>query len=351
MAFYTDRWIILNILEDKVFLVRKKKQEIILKRIVGDLQKEEEKVLADDVLIEYDMDLNQSGKIFMLYQNKERNLILRTLDDGKLEEIKLTSEPIGEVVDLNIHVVDKKIHILYLVKVFNEDNIYNIVHHYYNGANWEDFIVEEIIAMKVLNPLKVVKEGDNIFLSYYKNDRKVCIKKFDVNEVKWGESFIVSHSQEEKLFVDMIKTQGYIHIAYCEYIEGSLVVMYKKIELDNGKFNIKLEEIISNEGSPSHPNIILFHNKLWISWLELNKILSRESEDKGDNWGAIYQWNKTRNMDFLRYKYISRKKDDNINLDYSFGTISPQVKLIGFGPIDEAAEVPLNMGRKRKNPL
>ena len=102
-----------------------------------------------------------------------------------------------------------------------------------------------------------------------------------------------------------------------------------------------MEDFISNEGSPSHPTLIYFRNQLWLVWLELNKLFSRSSIDHGQTWGPIYMWNETRNIDFLRYKYITASNEENIQLDYSFGSIYPDIRFLGFGPTNKAVEVPL----------
>lgn len=350
MAFYTESWIICNLSEEKVVLCRKVKNDIILERIVGDPEIEEKQVLANDILVEYDMDLSLPNKIYLLYQNQERYLILKIIEDKNSKEIKLTPGPIGEVVNLNIKVIDKKIHILYITRMPGEEHKYNIHHHYYNGTSWNDFKVEEITAKKVLNPIKVIKDNNNILLSYYRKDNEIVLREFKSEEVEWRKETIISDTEEEKLFLDMIKIKNIIHITYCEYNRGTLAVRYKGLLDEGGEYEKYLEETISNEGSPSHPNLILFKDKLWISWVELNKIISRYSEDMGQTWDTLLQWEDSRNMNFLRYKYLTMEIDDNILLDHSFGSISPQVRLMGFGPTRNTREIPLKKNQSMNIP-
>ncbi len=45
--------------------------------------------------------------------------------------------------------------------------------------------------------------------------------------------------------------------------------------------------------------------------------------------------------EIVRYKYIDKFSDDRNNLDYSFGTIKPDIEFVGFGFIENAVKVPL----------
>lgn len=346
MAFFTDKWTIAELDENNIVLVRKSKNNIILEKVVGDTSINSREIITKDILEEYDLGIGPKNSIYILYQNLEMHLILKIFKGKKTEEIKLTSEPISEIFELNILVKDKAIHIIYLIRSSSDTKEYRIHHHYYNGSSWNDSIVEEIKVEKVLNPIRVEEWDKGILLFYYNNDKSIELREFSSDKAEWSNKVSLIETGNNKLFLDVLKTDNIIHLCYGEFINDSLVIKYNKLSYTNGKYEKEEEHNISNEGSPSYPNIILFENNLWITWVELNKIMSRCSKDMGQQWeDTIYSWNGSKGIDFVRYKYIVINPRDNTMLKHSLGSIYPEVIFMGFGPLDNAEEIPV----KKKN--
>lgn len=345
MTFYTDKWTIAKINLENMILVRKSNDNILLERIVGDTSINSKELLAKDILEEYDLAIDPPNNIYLIYQNREMHLILNVIRDRKKEEIRLTSDPISEVFNLNIIVKGKDVHIIYLIKLEDERGKYRILHHYYDGNAWDTYIVEDITSNKVLNPIKLIEIEGNLLLSYYSNDTEIKLKEFNLDKLEWSNEIKLVATPSDKLFLDLLKIEDLIHLSYCEFIDGNLVIKYERLLYSDGNLIKYNEESISNEGTPSYPTIILFENKLWITWVELNKIMSRYSEDKGNSWGPIYMWNNSKNIDFVRYKYLSMVPEKNILLNNSFGKTYPEVVFMGFGPTDKAVEIPLKKNK------
>lgn len=347
MTFYNDKWTIAEIASNNTILVRKSKKNILLERVVGDISINSREIIAKDVLEEYDVGIDPKSNIYILYQNREGHLILNILKEKKKEEIQLTSEALSEVFELNLIVKDKMIHIFYIIRISDEEMKYSIYHHYYYENKWNDSVVEEINVKKVLNPIRLEKTKNDILLLYYRDDKKIEIKRFDIEKLEWNSKVTLVDTENDKLFLDVINMDDVIHVVYGEFIDGNLVIKYNRFLYDNGEYEKAGEQYVSNEGSPSHPNIIFYEDKLWITWVELNKIISRCSEDKGENWEPnLYMWNQSRDIDFVRYKYLTMIPKENTLLKYSFGSIYPEVTFMGFGPIDNVVEVPI---KKKKS--
>ncbi|WP_353096682.1 hypothetical protein [Tissierella praeacuta] len=346
MGFFTDKWTIAEIDSKNIILVRESKDNILLEKVIGDVSINSREIIAKNVLEEYDIAIDSKNNIYILYQNREGHLILDVLGEKKNEEIQLTTEGLSEVFDLNILIKDNIIHIFYLINVVDDREKYRIYHYYYKENKWNNHIVEEISTNGVLNPIKLTQADNNILLSYYIDSKKIGLKKFNIDKLEWDNKIILVDTENDKLFLDICKMDDIIHLTYCEYIDGNLVIKYNKLYYENGEYIKYSEESISNEGSPSHPNIIFFENKLWITWVELNKIMSRFSEDKGQSWNDnIYMWNDSRDVDFVRYKYLTMMPKDDIKLQYSFGSIYPDIRFMGFGPLDNITEVPVKKKR------
>ncbi|MBU5427288.1 hypothetical protein KQI41_12785 [Tissierella pigra] len=343
MTFFTDKWTIAELASNNMVLVRKSKTNILLEKVVSEVSFDSREVVTKDILEEYDMEIDELNNIYILYQNTEGHLILNILRSKKKEEVKLTAEPISEVFDLNIIVEGKEIHILYMIEVQTKENQYRINHHYYDGTKWSTYGVDEITREKVLNPIRIIKLEGDILISYYSNDREINLRRFRNKNLEWEDKFNIVNTENHKVFLDMIKHKDIIHLTYCEFIDGNLVIRYNKILYDkyNKQYIKHKSEYISNEGSPAYPNIIFYEDKLWITWVELNKVVSRYSDNQGDSWDSIYEWSESGEIDFVRYKYINANPSDNIILKYSFGSIYPEVRFIGFGPLENAVEVPI----------
>ncbi|NLK42982.1 MAG: hypothetical protein GX300_01145 [Tissierellia bacterium] len=337
MSFFTDKWVLGRINQNNLILVRKSKRKILLEWLSED--KNDREVLTSTVLEEYDLALGSGDNIYLIYQNIDGRLILSTIKGLEREDVCLTSTGLSEVFNLSLEVKDKSIHILYTIK--GKDNKYLIFHHFYDGSKWKDFIVDEINVKKVINPMKVTIRDKKVLLVYYSSDREISLKTFNLEELQWSTSTKLIGGDNEKLFLDMLLLDGSVHLSFCEYIDENLVVRYFNFNGKDGNYHKTKEEFISNEGSPTHPTIIYYKNELWIVWLELDKLFSRSSKDNGQSWGPIYMWNETRNIDFIRYKYVTRVLEEKIHLDYAFGSIYPEIKLLGFGPTNKAVEVPL----------
>lgn len=342
MAFYNDSWTIANIDPREIFLIRKSANDILLDRIKKDTNIAKKETIAQNILEEYAVGIGIKNELYIIYQNKAMDLFITVLSENKKEDIKLTAEPIPKVIDLNIIVRNTSIHIVYLIKIQDEENKFRIYHHHYDGNDWDTNIVKEIIAKRVLNPMKLIQEENNLVLGYYVNDLEIELKRFDFEDLQWSDSFKLVTSSEEKLYIDMISYNNKIHLVYCEFQEGNLIIRYEQFSYLNNIYERKLEKVISNEGSLFHPTIIIYENKIWITWVELDKVMSRVGSEDGKDWSdSIYSWDNSRSIDFIRYKYLTFNLEKDRTLDYSFGSVFPEIEFIGFGNLGEATEIPI----------
>lgn len=341
MTFYNDKWIIADKDSNNILLFRKATNDILLDRINKDTNITNKESIVKDVLEEYDIAIGLENKIYMIYQNQAMHLILSIFDGNSREDIKLTAEQIPEVFDLNIMVYNNTIHIVYVIRLLEEGK-YRIYHHYYDNEDWGTYRVEDIIARKLLNPIKLIQEENNIILTYYNNDKDIELKSFSSKDLAWSDASVLVNNPNEKLYLDMIKRGDTIHLSYSEFQNGNLVIKYEKFIYNNGIYKKEVEEIISNEGSFSYPTIIIYEDDIWITWVELDNIISRFSNDKGKTWSScMYMWNEGKSRNLVRYKYLTTAPENNKILDYSFGSVYPEVIFIGFGPTDDTIEIPI----------
>ena len=297
--------------------------------------------ITENVLIEYDVSIDCEDNIYIIYQDKDHHLILMIITEEEKKKIVLTEEPMPEIYDLNLKIIDKKPHIFYCVLLSDINKEYRIVHHYFNGKQWLTHIVQDIRINQVLNPVKILEYKEELILIYcdYKKTEEIYCNKFKLTGDKWTNQYQLTNNLSPKLYLDSLFIKDKLHLIYCEYQEN-LVVKYERYKYDNDFIKKEIEQELSNWENINWPTLIYFENILWVIWAECENIMSRYSLDNGENWSPIYLWKDFKYEDIVRYKYITKNKTDNI-INYSFGTIKFDISFIGFGSLSNTIEIPL----------
>lgn len=301
---------------------------------------------SEDVLIEYDVSIDCEDNIYIIYQDKNYNVILMIIKGEEVKKIILTEEPMPEIYNLDLKIIDGKPHIFYCVLLSDINKEYRIVHHCFNEKKWITYIVQDIRINQVLNPIKTLEYKEELILIYYdyKNTDEIYCNKFKLIDDKWNTQYQLTNNSSPKLYLDSLFIKDKLHLVYCEYQEN-LVVKYERYEYGNNFIKKEIEEELSNWENISWPTLIYFENKLWIIWAEYENIMSRYSLDNGENWSPIYLWKDSKYKDIFRYKYLTKNKVNNI-FNYSFGTIKPDIAFIGFGSLNNTIEIPLKKKMK-----
>ncbi len=308
-----------------------------------------EKLVSKGINSEFDVSIGKGNHIYLLYQNMSLNLILSLLNDGQIEDVKLTREAIPKVHNLDLIMVDETPHIFYCILLSENKKKYRIYHHYHDDTDWITHIVDEIEAGEVLNPLRILKHDTKLIIGYYDKQQNdtIFIKTFNYARKSWENKIKLIDNSKDLLYIDMLLINNRLHIVYCIYDEN-LVVKYERFSYDD-EINHDKGEILSNEGNTMYPTLIYYENKLWVVWIENENIMSRYSMDQGITWNPIYLWNDSKTKEIVRYKYLSNSNNVENVLDYSFGTIQPDIGFIGFGPLTNTTEIPLK--KKTQYPI
>lgn len=302
------------------------------------------RIIAENTLEEFDVTVDSEDNIYLVYQDQSFNLILLELKENRIKRTVITEEPLPVMYNLNIMMGGENIHIIYEVPLHDIENIYRICHQYKKEDKWITNIVDDIKVKKILNPIQLIKNKDTIMIGYYdlfNTEEEVCVKSFSLKEGKWDRKIQLTKDQKPKLYIDMIVLNEKIHLVYSEYYEGNLKIRYERFSLSENIANMEVREDISNIENCSHPTLVYFEDKLWVEWIEYDNITSRFSADEGDTWGSIYQWKESKGKEVVRYKYKRYFNTDRHILNFSFGKIYPEISFIGFGNLQNTAEIPL----------
>lgn len=343
MTYYKDRVSLLTDLYDNVDLFRLLNNQITRYHFNRRTNRYVELNVAMEVNTEYDVCIDEENTIYLIYQDVNYNIILAVIKNNKVNRIKLADAPITEVYYMNVIVQNGQIHIFYFAPEGDMEK-YKLYHHHFKDQNWSVEVIDEIKVRELLNLLCIHKAEDKIiaaYLDYNSKEEQIYIKAYRVEDEKWEEKIQLTDGISNKLYLDLIYRDKKLHLTYCQYEEGNLVIKYERFNYEDGNISKETEEIISNFGSQQDPTLIYFHDRLWISWIEHEKVYSRFSEDNGNSWSPIYLWKDSAKTSIVRYKYSSYKKDDEVIFNYSFGKIKDDIRFIGFGPLDNVEEVPL----------
>ncbi|MBZ2175298.1 hypothetical protein K8M07_08560 [Schnuerera sp. xch1] len=349
MTYYKDKLSLISDSIDNIDLFRLLDYKIIRYHFDNRIQIYDEEVISTEVNSEFDVSIDEDDVIYLVYQNSELDLILTLINDREVEHIKLTRNPIPEVYYLNIYIYNGEPHIFYFILLSQKEKKYRLYHHYPCKDGWITNIIDEITVNQVLNSISIFNIGNDLLLAYYDviEHEQIYIRIFDLEKKEWGEKVKLTSTEEDKLYLDFIYKDNKIHLTYCQYEEGNLVVRYERFDYSNGFMVKEVEDTISNPENPQYPTIIYYGEKLWIVWMEYDNVISRYSDDIGNIWSPIYLWNESKGNEIVRYKYYKVQNKSNTILNYSFGKLSQGIRFVGFGEIDDVSEIPV----KKKNQM
>lgn len=306
----------------------------------------ERRALVDNVTLEFDVATNNTNDMYLLCQKKDGSILLTSNIKGAWTTKKIIDANDHKILNLNIALIEDKIHIFYCLGSNESENIYRIYHHFEDGDDWTTNEVCVINTRQILNPIEILISNNNLILGYYNlidDVEQIFIKTYDITNNVWKEEQQLTNSQNKKIYMDMLVTEKEdIIITYSEYIEGNLVVKNEKFNKIDGKFSKVSYSATSNPGNCSYPTLVIYNNKLWNVWTEYDYIASTYSDDMGDTWNSPYLWNESRGKDIVRYKFVKNKKNhrDDYLLNYSFGRAA-DLSFIGFGDLEKASQIPL----------
>ncbi|SHI19470.1 hypothetical protein [Sporanaerobacter acetigenes] len=345
MTFYNEKVSILTDSYQNVYSFQWRNKTIstyFFNILSGEMEK---KTIVEDSLEEYDIAIGKNDYIYLVYQNLDRHLVLVTMFGDYIDMVILTEEPVSNVYDLSILLDREEIHIFYNVLLNEAEKLYRLYHHHYDDEIWVTNVVEDTKIQQVLNPFCLSLQDYSLFVFYYdyaEEGEEIFLKKYDIVEKKWLEKQRITRGFNSKLYIDILLEENILNIVYSQNFDGNLSIVYEKYNIVGADTVLLKREILSNEENCSYPTIIKYVDKLWVAWIEYDAVLSRYSVDEGEIWSSIYLWERSKNIDVVRYKYVDNSiKESNKKLNYSFGSIYPDISFIGFGLLEDVQEVPI----------
>lgn len=343
MTFYNTKAIISELDKENLYLFQNIKNEIIMNHFNYKSNINKKEIISKDCNGEFDVTLIDNS-LYVIYQDLLRNLNLSIISGNNINNISITEEPIDRIYELNIFNNNNQLNMIYLKPLAMGKKDYRIIHNYIEEDSWISHNIMDVKVDQAINPIKIIKKDENYILCFY-NGNEVCIKELNSINFEWDETIILTKAKDKRLYLDMIKTENYLHLVYSQYQNHNYVIIYERHSYNNGTIIKDLEQVISNESNCTNPTLILYEDKIWIVWNESNRLYSRFSMDGGNIWSSIYYWKESISQELIRYKYLKENNNSDFKFDFSFGTLNPEIKFVGFGPLKNAEEI----NAKKKN--
>lgn len=337
LAFYNNKVIALELDKENLYLFQNNKNEIFMNHFDYKSNINKKEIICKDCNGEFDITIID-GSIYLIYQDLLRNLNLTIITNNNITNITMTEEPIDKIYELNIFHTNNQLNMVYLKLLSAVEKKYRVVHHFIDEEDWVNQNVIDVKADQALNPIKIIKSDDNIILCFY-NDNEINIMELNSIDSKWKEPIKLSVDNYRRLYLDAMKLEDDLHLVYSQYQNHNYVIMYERYKYNSGDPILESKEVISNESNCTNPTLILYDDVMWIVWNESNRLYSRFSTDYGRIWSSIYYWKDSIDSDLIRAKYLNDTSKKYFKFDYSFGTLSPEIKFIGFGPLQNVDEV------------
>jgi len=334
------------------FYIYEKKIKMILYE--KNKEKPAKRTIIDDCLEEYDSAISDDGTVYLVCQKTKGDIVLVSIDGYKQEEHLLAEGFDTQLRNLNIKIINNKIHIVYCVASNEDSSKFRIYHHNLIDEKWNTHVISDISIRDILNPFSIIELDNNIILGYYDivdNVEQIFIKIYNLSKLQWSEKFQLTTDNSMKMYLDMIShNNDEIDICYSNLIDGNFVVKYEKYNIKDEEIIRVTEHILSNPANCMYPTFINCYGKLWNIWIEYNGLMSCFSEDGGLNWSYPYSWENFKKENFARYKFSTNNSSViyEYRFNYGFGTYGDNISFIGFGDIENAVEVPLISELKKK---
>ncbi|KAB3537308.1 hypothetical protein F8154_03170 [Alkaliphilus pronyensis] len=186
-----------------------------------------------------------------------------------------------------------------------------------------------------VNPFKVFSIDKSIyvlFTSLVENKEEIFLVKLNEATKEWEKPFKITDTSVNKLYLDgVIDNTNSLHITWCNYDKDQLSVNYTKLDLKENKILIEPKQLSENKLNCSYPHILFYNDVAFVIWYQYNHLVKCTSQDYGENWSSVKIIEKSKLVNFKRYKFVTNNNMNRIIGDSFYGTLYPTIQFLGLG--------------------
>lgn len=171
-----------------------------------------------------------------------------------------------------------------------------------------------------------------ILLTHFENNQySLVLRTYDALENRWETYNVIDSSQfpitHTKMVVDK---NGILHIIYVEERYGKFQIYYKKKEK-----NWREGTLIHAGANPMQPTLFIYHDALWVNWVEQGTLKMMLSTDLGESFSSPVS-NSTLGSKIALYHYIYPFSEEKENLicNALYGSESPTPRFAVLSQLD-----------------
>lgn len=265
-------------------------KKIALKKISEG--KEAEEVIVSDCESDFDACFDDEGKLNLIYQNSEGELVLLILSERGWHKKVLYSYP-----DKNTHldnftllIKNKVVHLFYTLSSISKPREMLLIHQKWD-KNWSGKNIALIKGPLLFPFYEVFLEDErNVHLLYTTFEKnKTQLYYLFYTQDSWSPKFLISES--EKIFSPAISVDSQKNI-HTLWIEEDIIqeIKYKKKtpgSWPKGNWTAATTLAYSTEIKNLHLSVI--DNNLWGSYIQKDSLFATISSDSGNSWSKPFK--------------------------------------------------------------
>lgn len=283
----------------------------------------------------YSLSLDDNDNIYCIYNDKSLQ-ILECKNNSTIfsqkECITYNYKKFGLAFPC-IKYINNNAHVFYYVFNNSSINTCALFHHYKHNDYWIENKIDFINHL-VLNNFAVLWNESVPTIFYLKlvnGCEEVFASRFNLGTFCWSNPIQITNSGKNKIYLSAIRDSiNFYHLCFCEYEQNGYAVKYISGYLNNDKFDMNISSYLSQPSTCMYPSLIKKDNKIFVCWVNFNKLFTSYSENKGQTWSEPSIDEDSKSDNFIRSFFYSNYEEDlNYNISYVFSTLN-EVGILGI---------------------
>lgn len=229
--------------------------------------------------------------------------------------------------------INDNAHVFYYVFNNSSNNTCALFHHYRHNNYWIENKIDFINHLVLDNFTVLWNESvpTIFYLKLVNGCEEVFASRFNLGTFCWSDPIQITNSSKNKIYLSVIRdSMNFYHLCFCEYVENGYAVKYINGYLNDNRFDVDASSYLSQPSTCMYPSLVKKDNKLFICWVDFNKLFTSYSENTGKTWSEPSIDEYSTGDDFVRSNFYSNYKDDlSYNISYVFSTLN-EVGILGI---------------------
>ncbi len=229
--------------------------------------------------------------------------------------------------------INNNAHVFYYVFNNSSNNTCALFHHYRHNNYWIENKIDFINHLVLDNFTVLWNESvpTIFYLKLVNGCEEVFASRFNLGTFCWSDPIQITNSSKNKIYLSVIRdSMNFYHLCFCEYVENGYAVKYINGYLNDNRFDVDASSYLSQPSTCMYPSLVKKNNKLFICWVDFNKLFTSYSENTGKSWSEASIDEYSTGDDFVRSNFYSNYKDDlGYNISYVFSTLN-EVGILGI---------------------